>query len=788
MFINGNSQFTPPAAPPEPIWTKPGFTKKALIAAGVLLLIGGIGIWVALSRQAGKLSLLDRTSDQTGPLPKPFLGLDTGSGGENKQPDLKAEEIFFGNNFVTYDDKPKIKAIDIAYPLNIKAEVANFYDFTRQIPLKDAEISELSTKGYVVIDNPFAKTSNNFLPVYKELNNHKLPFLVTADFLFYYTQNYLKGIYKNIEADLFYRTFWQNNATLFQQADKRYRDRYAKLGVINDPVLEGLRLEAVFFATNLELLRPKAGQILPPSKESVITQSGVADKFTQMEAQEFQFTVPDYLAQSVAEEIALIKQAGRVAAVSKSPALLYQRNYTAFKIPEDYSGNPKLSNFYLATIWSRSEFPLFYIDKDCPTCLLDKEDWLVNQTAAHLIARDISANQELKNKWAKIYKAIAFFTKLSSELSYLDYNAAFKQLFGEKRVEDVFDSANPTRETDLLSLRNLLAANAFDPAKGAFNRQTEEGRRESGFRVLQEVYDPAKYLYDRLIYKSVGTFINYDSKKIYPSLNTLCESGFHVTTRCRAIGLDIINPLFNETIDNPYYDLNTNFTGYTNQVPYLRNHFIKFGVNDWHDNIYWSTLDVGRKYLNNRKISVFPYSMTPTWANQALSTVLAATTNSYLPLDVWTPTSWQVNALKTPSTVKYHYVEPNLVLISEMEAMSQMLFKTFINLEIVKDNDNEFVNLTNDLDKLRQLVYAEQEGTDFTNQDWLFLNDLVSKFTLKSERNKTWRLRFTNPDTKREALLEQSMAGVKLLVEVQRQQSRNIMVVGPVFSFHERKL
>ena len=787
MFVNGRSQFTPTSLPSPSPMGNPELVRKILIGAGAALLVGGVTLWLVMRPAKTKTPVVQRPTDQATPLPKGFLGLDVADPNKNNPVPLKAEDIFFGDFYKAYTDKVVLKPRDISLPLNVKSSVDNYFEFTRQIALNDSQLQELGNKGYVVIDNPFARTSNSFLPVYRELNNRKLAFLLTSDFLFYYTQNSLKQIYKNVENDFFYQTFWENNLALFQQADKSYRDRYSKVGVVNDPILEGLRLEAVYFAMNLELLRPKLGQILPPSKDTINVANVDNNRFTQLEAQQYQFKVPDYLAQTVTAEIALISLYGKRGATSTSPVTRYTRDYTVFKVPQEYAGNAKLNNFFLASVWSRTEFPLYYKDKDCPSCLLDKPDWLVNQTAAHLIARDMSANQELKNKWAKVYKAIAYFNNLSNELSYLDYDRSFKQLFPQRSVEEVFDVSNPTREQDLLSLRNLVGGNAYDPAKGGLDRQTDAGRSASGLRVLQETYDPAKFIYDRLTYKAVGLFKDYQPRKTYPNLNTMCEIGIHIPVRCRAIGLDIINPLFDESITSQYFTINTNYENYTNQVPYLRDHFIKFGTREWHDNVYWSTLDTGRKYLNTRKIEAFPYTTAPTWADQSLTTVLAAATNSYLPLDEWTPTFQQTGLVGAQNIVKDHYVEPNLVLISELKSNVDMLFQTFIKLGLVKVNNNEFVNLTDDLEKLRQLVLVEQAGKEFANQDWLFMNELVSKYTLKSERPKTWRISFANPETKRAATLEQSMQGVKLLIELQHQQARTIMVVGPVFIFNERK-
>ena len=46
--------------------------------------------------------------------------------------------------------------------------------------------------------------------------------------------------------------------------------------------------------------------------------------------------------------------------MTKSPVLLYQRNYQDFKVPNEYKFHAKLYNFYLTTKWLSSNFPLYY--------------------------------------------------------------------------------------------------------------------------------------------------------------------------------------------------------------------------------------------------------------------------------------------------------------------------------------------------------------------------------------------------------------------------------------------
>ncbi|PIV52055.1 hypothetical protein COS18_00735, partial [Candidatus Falkowbacteria bacterium CG02_land_8_20_14_3_00_36_14] len=175
----------------------------------------------------------------------------------------------------------------------------------------------------------------------------------------------------------------------------------------------GERLEAEFFAVALELLKPADKQM--NSNINLVDET----KFKEQEVDKYTITIPDYLINNVAKEVGLIRKAN---SKGKSPNFLYIMDYNQFKVPDEYKASAKLNNYYLASKWMNAVFPLYYQSIDCPDCLLDKDDWLINMVAASYIAKDFSNNQDFKNQWAKIYKIISFFSGLRYDFTYLHYN------------------------------------------------------------------------------------------------------------------------------------------------------------------------------------------------------------------------------------------------------------------------------------------------------------------------------------------------------------------------------
>ncbi len=737
----------------------------------------------------------------------PNLGrLEGGGGNGDGQPKVKAELLFPGNFYYPTNEKIASIASGLALPTNIKRVASNYYPVDREISLVNA-FDQINKNGFATIDNPFPKDANDFYKVYDFLNKKNLSYIITDDFLLYYYQNSLKNIFKSLESEVFYKEFWEINKQMFDVADKRYRERYAKVGVLNDPVLEGLRTESVYFGTMLEILKPKPKQILSAAKASVQEQDYYVNFFSSQEADYYSFTPPDYLADTIKKEMDLINRGIRNDKPTRSPALLYIRDYREFEVPKEYLNNSKLNNFYLANVWANSLFPLYYKSADCPDCLLDEEDWTINQAAAHLIARDFDANQELKNRWAKIHKVIAFMSNLRNELTYIDYQKSFIDMFGDpnsdaakkwvfdeknpskppyRTVEDVFDFANPNRDKELVALRDKIAGITFDIYKGGLDRKTLEGKEYSGMRMLQTSFDPTAYVYNQLLYDKVGPQLNFDYRvKDYENVTT-CVGAGRVTSRCRAFGLDIINAVFDEPIKSTYFIKNTNYKNYGNQAPLIRQHFNNFDAGGWHNNLYWTSLDLSRQMLNNRRVDKFPYTQTDAWTNSNLNTALGTMLNSQLPVDRW---SLAIKKDVAPSTeasiVKYNYIEPNLKLINELTADTQMVFNFFVALDLVKNNDANFTQMLSDFGDLKSLVSKELRGEDFYFKDWTFLNEFSSRYYLNSVGNKLITLNFPVPVSHQTKQLKQSIDGVKLMIAAYHHQGRDLIAVGPVFNFKE---
>lgn len=663
---------------------------------------------------------------------------------------------------------------DYALPLNVKMDVVNYYDLARKLNLDPAIIS-LNENGFALVDNPWSKEAPDFYSVYANLESKQIPILITADFITYHYQNVLKKAYKDIEENVFYSNLWFINKELYLAAKSRYENRLASVGNINDAILEGARMQMAFFAISLELLRPLADQISSPS---------IADptKFSLSEADKFYFTVPVYLRDQVTKEIELIR-AGKE--MVKSPNLLYTRDYKEFIVPEEYRRSARLNNLYLAMRWLNSVFPLNYKDKNCPTCLLDREDWRLTTIAASFIAEDFSKSVELKNRWARIYKLMAFFKPIRDDLNYVFYRDVFRSTFGaDQSPEKAFDDRNTDSSANLDRFRLELDKIEFSSFLGGIGRDDDSLKHLRGFKILSLEYSPSDYIFKNLTSPIIGNYQGSGSRPV-PDVTT-CNLA-SIVQRCNGLMFDFINLVY-KINNHAYFAPNSSYIGYSDKVEELK---LKLESEvAWRTNNYWSTLSYLGKYLNVDNSSLPSFTRSAAWENRILNTAAASWVNTQLPLEKLTANQTIKNEgfNSLVSFAEYSYVEPNLSLVAELAANTAMMEDMLLALKIDRENPPVMIlirELSADLAFLQKIIDKELSGQVLDEEDNANLMDFAKKMRVEKFENNARQLTVKFPKLKNG--LKEDISRLKLLVLIRQENDGKIISVGPVWDYQESR-
>jgi len=749
----------------------------------LILILSGIIIYAIINNQANN-NLGEPGGNNNEEQPGILGGIDklpvnSGNGSSNlgtSTDDLKAEFLSFGQFYAKDNNEIKSAILKYDLPLDVKTDVSNYHYIYRKLNL-DNYIAGLNKNGFMIIDNPYKKEANDFYSLFGSLTGNDMPILITDDFLIYNYHNIIKQAFKDIEKDVFYNNIWDINKNFFTIADTRYKKKLSEIGIVNDPVLEGERLEAEFFAVALELLKPADKQI--NSNINLVDET----KFKEQEVDKYTITIPDYLINNVAKEVDLIRKAN---SKGKSPNFLYIMDYNQFKVPDEYKASAKLNNYYLASKWMNTVFPLHYQSINCPDCLLDKDDWLINMVAASYIAEDFSNNQDFKNQWAKIYKIISFFSGLRYDFTYLHYNEILSNLFGDGySVEDIFSNNNPDREANIKKIQDESAKYNFSDIEGSYSRNDISQKPIIGLRMLSESYWPNDYLFGQLVYPQVT---NYIGEKIGVLNPTACkirptDSNFN---RCRGLGTDIVNLIYSPKVEDEAYLENTLYEHYDEQIARQKQSINNFNVNSWHNNIYWSTLNI-LKFSLEKDADAPSFSRSNAWEKENINTAMGAWVNLQLPVDKFSLKPLNNNSTGFNASLvcnKYNYIEPSLELVKELRANGKMLHNMFIALGITEEVSS-VAHYLDEFDKtyaiIEKIISKELKNEALNEQDCKDMDEIINKYSVERSQKQSISINLKN--TKQNMV--KSVNGVKLLIVINRYDDDKNLIFGPIFDYQE---
>ncbi len=756
--------------------------KKGLLFLIVSIIIASIlvGVFVFIylknkNQDKNKQPIQTEENSEIKTLPANQFNSDDASNIDNEINNVKAETLSFNQFYQKIEDKINFNYSKLKLPLQIKTDVSNYYDVSRKLEFNDVNLNEINVNGFTIIDNQIS-TKDNFYDTYIALIGQGIPQLVTSDFLIYYYQNLLKEIFADVKSNTFFNDLWLINKSFFDIANSRYKTTALKVKTENDPVLEGQRLEAAYFATTLELLRVKEDQIINPKEPD-------ENKFSEKEAGIYDFNLPDYLNDDVKKEVELIYQAKENA---KSPVFRYYQDYALYKVPKDLQYNDRLKNFYLANKWVNSIFPLYYRDAKCPDCFLDKNDWLINLVANSYIAKDFSNNQDLKNRWARVYKVLSFFSGLRKDLTYLQFNDVLFSLYSaDYKIENIFsiEKGLDNALANALKIQSEVEKKFnFSEIEGGYNRNDIAVKPQIGMRLLQQDYWPDNYIFNQLITPNVGTY-----KKQFVDLRenniTGCRLGKQkIFSRCKPIGLDVIN-LYVPITNNDYFKENTYYDKYTTQSKKLSDQLKTFTSGSWHNSNYWSIMYLNQQSLLKSDGLDGPlYTLSSAWQQKNLNTAMSAWINLKLPNDKIILNVQQGNNL-TVSNETETFVEPNLVLINELISNINMLSQMLNELRIVKDIDvtlKKISDAMDDFNAIKSLAVKELQGETLDKDSQLIVQNILKRYTVTEGPDKNVIFNFGKFKT------IESINGIKLQAAVYQQKDKKVLLVGPIFNYVEK--
>jgi len=660
--------------------------------------------------------------------------------------------------------------------IEIKEQVVNYRDFSRKIDVESA-LPKLTANGFVVVDNPFDTKIADWERGYKTVRGEGLPIFITADSVVGVYQNTLHVIYKEIEQEIFYPSLWELLKKMHGQAKKRYETKHQQLGIESDAVTEANRLELVYLTVALKLLKPDPSQV----KESLATETKF---FTPLEADTYKISIPGYLEDEVNQEIKLIDSKSKGA---KSPIFLYQKSYAKYNIPKHYQTSEKLKNYYLTITWLNDNlFPLWNKENDCPDCFFDQQDHTINFLAGLYLSDDLASNQNLKNRWANIYKSISFFKGLEVNLTYLDYHRALQDIFGQDyNLDEIFGPDSENIKTNISKLQEKIISYSFPQILSG----QSETKEKIGLRLLRNNHLLENELFNSLTGDSVGTYLKPEGRPSSPF--TACPSQ-KTPSRCLVTSLDLFNLLNNKTAQETIDELGDNrYEQYQQNLNTFIAQLEEFDQYTWHDNAYLSLLSA-LGYLERNDYTGWPtFMQNEAWAKKSLNTSLAAWTNFHRDINFEKASSSQDSSLNPH--FPYGYIEPQIEFYHQLAADTRMIMDGFINLQIIANTDNSFKRLEGLKELLDQAIeISRKELTNETlnTDDYNFINNFdkqvrgiigdIKKGNIQNSYTFNYNLTEKNQ-------LNEKISGFNYLIAIYPDLDNKLFfAIGPVFNYNEQ--
>jgi len=449
-------------------------------------------------------------------------------------------------------EEPVVEAVPAIYHEPIAPDLSNVLV---SFALSEAQQERLARDGFVVSPG----VEKEFFTVYEKARYANVPIFVTSDSLLHVYHLLFDKVLRTAEVQYFIPLLRDLNQALLAQTDSQYQ------------ALQGTGWE--------------------DDARRTVAFVGVASKLLDPDVQ-----VPDYAADLVEAELALIEEAAGILPSPLFPGLEYGEDYTQYIPRGHYTKSDELKVYFKSMMWyGRMTFRL---KTDKPE--VGRAETRSALLLVHALRTAEVANRPALEAWADLYNPTVFFVGRSDDLTVLQYIEVIDAIYGEGvTVAALAD--------DTLLDTFIEAANKLPPPRilGMVIMDTDEIEETTkGLRFMGQRFVPDAYIFRQLIYRNVGT--PNDRRGLPKGLDILAAMG---SERAYQI-LDEIGE--------------TAYENYPQQMAKVQEWVSGLSVEEWTETLYNSWLYCFHPLLEVPGEGYPAFMQSPAWVDKQLHTVLGS--------------------------------------------------------------------------------------------------------------------------------------------------------------------
>ncbi len=421
--------------------------------------------------------------------------------------------------------------------------------------LSEAQRERLARDGFVVSPG----VEKEFFTVYEKARYANVPIFVTSDSLLHVYHLLFDKVLRTAEVQYFIPLLRDLNQALLAQTDSQYQ------------VLRGTGWE--------------------DAARRTVAFVGVASKLLDPDVQ-----VPDYAADLVEAELALIEDAAGILPSPLFPGLEYGEDYTQYIPRGHYTKSDELKAYFKSMMWyGRMTFRLKTDDPEVGRAETRSALLLV-----HALRTAEVAHRPALEAWADLYNPTVFFVGRSDDLTVLQYIEVIDAVYGEGVILTALAD-------DALLDTFIEAANKLPPPRilGMVIMDTDDIEETTkGLRFMGQRFVPDAYIFRQLMYRNVGT----------PNHRRGLPKGLDILA---AMGSERAYQILDEMGETAYEN-------YPQQMAKVQEWVSGLSVAEWTETLYNSWLYCFHPLLEVPGEGYPAFMQSPAWVDKQLHTVLGS--------------------------------------------------------------------------------------------------------------------------------------------------------------------